>query len=143
MDFPQQHGDRFPGNFTHAVDVPWNATASPAFQNPQSAPSSDCRPLPAGQLHGHAGAHWDAMVSNWHHHHGVPPIHEDLYIPVLFSVPVGECCRYLSTERAKGGHVPTCREPCRTRSTGRSTARRHGLRSGLLRGMSSPGPRPQ
>jgi hypothetical protein len=64
MDSPQRREDHFLRSAPPAADAPWNTTAFPAPQHPQSAPSPYPRPIP-GQLRGHAGVVRD-MVSDWH-----------------------------------------------------------------------------
>jgi len=59
---PQQYSgdDQFHGNSSPAAGASWNATAFMAPQHPQSALSSNPRPLP-GQPWGHAGVLQDDM----------------------------------------------------------------------------------
>jgi hypothetical protein len=64
MNSLQRREIQFPRDAPPAADAPWNATAFPAPQYPQSAPpSSYPRPVP-DQLRGHAGVVRDAMVSD-------------------------------------------------------------------------------
>jgi hypothetical protein len=91
MDSPQQHEVLFLGDPFHVADALWNATAFPAPQHPQPAPSSDRDRHPlTGQPHGHASVLRDAVVSNWRR--DIPPLTR-AHTPVLFLVPTSECYR--------------------------------------------------
>ena len=88
MDFPQQRGVHFPGNAPPAAGTPGTA-AFQASQHPRSAPSSYHHPVP-GRPRGYADVVQDAVVSDWHCD---VPLFMRIHMPVLFSVPAGECCR--------------------------------------------------
>ena len=88
---PQQYFDedqfQVHGN-SSAAGVSWSVTASMFPQDPQSAPSSNPRPLP-GQPWGHDGILQDDMVSDWYY---MFPICESPRALAVLLVPTNECC---------------------------------------------------
>jgi hypothetical protein len=85
MNSLQRREIQFPRDAPPAADAPWNATAFPAPQYPQSAPpSSYPRPVP-DQLRGHAGVVRDAMVSDGIVMSVLRSINDDAYTRAPFS----------------------------------------------------------